>query len=153
MLLFKRYRCIFNDSCGFLLKVVKFGRKFSPVGAQKLKKLLFNDIKMIPKNILRSLKPLRKMKRRESALTRPGRLSGEGGKSFSPGKLSDVFPNLRLSGLKVCGGSFDSARWFKIIPPNVIVDANFRCDNGVLRKDTFQNPEMFHTYLGLSRTI
>jgi len=61
--------------------------------------------------------------------------------------LSEYYPSLRFRGVAASGGS-SFAKWFKLIPPTVRVDTNFRCDRGTtLRKDRFVDMETFHRYL------
>jgi len=63
--------------------------------------------------------------------------------------LSDFVPDLRLRGLRASNGHRDFARWFKAIPPDVVIDKDFRCDTGIFRKDMFSDSEMLDRYLGL----
>merc|ERR1719192_1253051 len=67
--------------------------------------------------------------------------------------LSDLVPELRLRGVKARGGTRDFARWFATIPPNVLVDVDFKCDRGILKKDYFRTAEMLDKYLGLPRIV
>jgi len=63
--------------------------------------------------------------------------------------LSDIFPDLRLRGLRASAGKRDFASWFAAIPPEVKIDRDFKCDKGILKKDSFCSPHMLDTYLGL----
>jgi len=154
MLLFKRYKFLFKETCGFLLTVLKLGRQFSPLSAKMLKMTVFKDIQMMPKDALRELKPLRKRHRvkSKSMIVGPQSMS-EGPERSSPRRLSEIFTDLRLPGLKVCGGNRNFGRWFATIPPNTVVNANFRCDDGIFHKDTFQDPRLIDCYLGLSQMM
>jgi len=63
--------------------------------------------------------------------------------------LSDIFPDLRLRGLRASAGKRDFASWFAAIPPDVKIDKDFKCDKGILKKDSFCSPHMLDRYLGL----
>lgn len=67
--------------------------------------------------------------------------------------LSDFAPDLRLRGLRASKGGCDFARWFSIIPPDVMVDKDFTCDEGILRKDFFISSGMLDKYLGFSAVV
>jgi len=61
--------------------------------------------------------------------------------------LSEYYPSLRFRGVAASGGS-SFAKWFKLIPPTVRVDTNFKCDRGTtLRKDRFCDAETLNRYL------
>jgi len=63
--------------------------------------------------------------------------------------LSKYYPNLRFPGVAASGGS-SFAKWFKVIPPDIHIDKNFKCDRGtVLRKDNFLDERTFYKYLNL----
>jgi len=66
--------------------------------------------------------------------------------------LSKYYPNLRFSGLAASGGS-SFAKWFNVIPPNIHIDKNFKCDRGTtLRKDNFLDSRTFYKYLNLTES-
>merc|ERR1719419_1173004 len=154
MLLFKRYKSIFEEGCIFFLKVIKYGRKFSPVDAKLLKKVLLKDIAKIPKDTLRTLKPLQLVNQRVKRISANSRsLWGVKQTSSFSGKLSELYTDLQLPGLKVRGHNRDFARWFATIPPDVVVDVNFKCDNGIWKKDNFQDLRQLDSYLGLTRMV
>jgi len=151
MLLYNCYRTMFQRGCKFKVNVINFARKYDQVGSQLLKKLILQDIKMIPQQILNILKPLKLSKER-------GRSRCV--KSFTQRKLiertrklSELVPGLRLRGLKASGGKRDFARWFETVPPDVLIDVDFRCDSGVLKKDFFRTAEMLDRYLGLPKIV
>jgi len=154
MLLYKCCLSIFRNWCEFQLKVVKIGRKYSPMRENMLKNFLFKDMQMMPIKVLRELKPLRRVEKKPpSELVSSYErllLQGRGiSSAFTPKKLSEIYPKLRLPGLN----HHDFARSFETIPPNVVVDMNFKCENGIFKKDVFQNPDLLDRYLGLSRVI
>jgi len=61
--------------------------------------------------------------------------------------LSAYYPSLRFAGVAASGGS-SFAKWFKLLPPDIRVDTNFKCDRGTtLRRDTFRDTETFIRYL------
>jgi len=63
--------------------------------------------------------------------------------------LSEYYPSLRFPGVTASGGS-SFAKWFKLVPPAVRVDTNFKCDRGTtLRKDRFFDKQSIHKYLSL----
>jgi len=65
--------------------------------------------------------------------------------------LSEYYPSLRFPGIKASGGS-SFAKWFKLVPPAVRVDTNFKCDRGTtLRKDRFSDSEAILKYLSLKQ--
>jgi len=151
MLLYNCYREMFKEGSEFKLTVLKFGRQYVPVKSQLLKKLIIKDIKMMPEETLKLLRPLEisgekvKFKGVKSTPNRkPLRVAT---------KLSELVPELRLHGLKARGGSRDFARWFEAIPPNVLVDVDFMCDKGIFKKDFFRTAEMLDRYLGLPRFV
>jgi len=151
MLLYNCYRDMFKQGSEFKLTVLKFGRQYVPVKSQLLKKLIIKDIKMMPEETLKLLRPLEissekvKFKGVKSTPNRkPLRVVT---------KLSELVPELRLHGLKARGGSRDFARWFEAIPPNVLVDVDFMCDKGIFKKDFFRTAEMLDRYLGLPRFV
>jgi len=151
MLRYDFFQGLFKKSCKLFMMVFKLGRKFSPVGEQMLKTLLYKDIQMMPKEILRAVKPLLFKQNVTCEFTTAHR---RGKKNNFTQKLSEIYTDRRLPGLKVYGGNRDFARWFEAVPPNAVIDVNFECDDdGIFKKDYFQNPEMLDAYLGLSRMI
>lgn len=63
--------------------------------------------------------------------------------------LSEYYPSLRFPGVTASGGS-SFAKWFKLLPPFVRVDTNFKCDRGTtLKKDRFFDKETIYKYLSL----
>jgi len=151
MLLYNCYKVMFQQGCKFKVNVIKFARQYVQVGSQLLKKLIIQDIKMIPEEILKILKPLQLSKKRVQ--TKPVKTSSQRKLIERTRKLSDLVPELRLRGLKASGGKLDFARWFETVPPDVLIDVDFRCDSGVLKKDFFRTAEMLDRYLGLPKIV
>jgi len=61
--------------------------------------------------------------------------------------LSEYYPRLRFRGAAASGGS-SFAKWFKLVPPTIRVDTNFKCDRGTtLKRDRFFDTETFYRYL------
>jgi len=61
--------------------------------------------------------------------------------------LSAYYPRLRFRGAAASGGS-SFAKWFKLVPPTIRIDTNFKCDRGTtLKKDRFFDTNTFHRYL------
>jgi len=152
MLRYDFFQGLFKNTSKLLLMVFKLGRQFSPVGEQMLKTLLYKDIQMMPKEVLRAATPLLLKQKVTNEFT-SSRARGLRN-NFTPKRLSEIYTDRRLPGLKVYGANRDFARWFEAVPPNAVIDVNFKCDdNGIFKKDYFQNTEMLDAYLGLSRMI
>jgi len=73
-----------------------------------------------------------------------GNISWQGTHKYD---LSKYYPNLRFRGAAASGGS-SFAKWFKLVPPTIRVDTNFKCDRGtMLGRDRFFDTETFYRYL------
>jgi len=151
MLLYNCYRDMFKEGSKFNLNVLKFGRQYVPVGSQLLKKLIIKDIEMMPEETVKLLRPLEILK--DNILCQTVKSSAHIKPIEEAKKLSELVPELRLRGVKARGGSRDFARWFETVPPNVLVDVDFKCDRGILRKDHFRTADMLDRYLGLPRIV
>jgi len=151
MLLYKCYKELFGEGCKFNFKILKFGKHSLPVESRMLKKQIIQDIKMMPEDTLMILKPLQLSRERSKIQTVKPRTQ----RRFSARtrKLSELVPDRRLHGLKASGGKRDFARWFQTLPPNVLVDVDFKCDRGVFKRDFFRTGEMLDRYLGLTRVV
>jgi len=64
-------------------------------------------------------------------------------------KLSELIPDCRLKNIEASGGRRDFSKWFKRLPPNVIVDKDMKTDRGVLTSDNFPTPQSLDKYLGI----
>jgi len=172
MLLSKGYKKIFSKGCSFKINAVSNGRvvnmsvecpwKLWDLETRKMQKVIIDiisgDIRQIPKNMLRALTPLK----RKKTFTKLGLNSGEAShrspketvkvsEESSESRLSDYCGDLKFTGLTAKGGF---AEWFKILPPNIRVDQNFRCNRGtILMKDNFSDMQMFQEYLCISDNI
>jgi len=67
-------------------------------------------------------------------------------------KLSELIPDCRLKNIEASGGRRDFSKWFKRLPPNVIVDKDMRTDRGVFTKDNFPTPQSLDKYLGIKNS-
>jgi len=125
--------------------------------------IIYEDIRQIPKNILKSLKTLKcnetfieSKSFSEKKVLRLSQISSkktELSVSSEESKLSDYCSNLEFTGLAVRGGS-SFAEWFKTIPPNVRVDQNFKCKLGtILTKDNFSDVQRLEKYLCISKKV
>lgn len=150
------FRKLFMSDSKFKLIWIKTGRLWID-DPELLRKEIFSDIKNMPAKLLQ-LKPVlpRVLKVSDDQYQKSeGELSVSVDKKeekISSGfdlNLSDIFPDLRLRGLKASAGKRDFASWFTAIPPDVKVDSDFRCDKGILRKDAFCCSSMLDKYLGL----
>jgi len=151
MLLYNCYKDLFREGCTFNFKMLKFENQRLPVEPRMLKKQIIQDIKMIPEDTVRILKPLQLSKEGPRIKSVKPRIQRRF--SVRRRKLSELVPDRRLRGLKASGGKRDFARWFQTLPPNVLVDVDFRCDRGVLKRDFFRTGDMLDKYLGLTRVV
>jgi len=125
--------------------------------------IIYEDIRQIPKSMLKALKPLKcdqtlkksrslsgkKVSRSSQMSSKETELSG----SSRDTKLSYHCRDLEFTGLAAHGGS-SFAEWFKTIPPNVRVDQNFKCKRGtILAKDKFSDEKMLDKYLCISEKV
>jgi len=67
-------------------------------------------------------------------------------------KLSELIPECRLKDIEASRGHRDFSKWFKRLPPNIIVDNDMRTDRGVFKKDNFPTPQSLDKYLGISNS-
>jgi len=67
-------------------------------------------------------------------------------------KLSELVPDCRLKNIEASGGDRDFSKWFKRLPPNVIVDKDIRTDRGIFTKDNFPTPQSLDKYLGIGNS-
>jgi len=67
-------------------------------------------------------------------------------------KLSELIPDCRLKNIEASGGRRDFSKWFKRLPPNVIVDKDMTTDRGVLTRDNFPTPQSLDKYLGIQKS-
>jgi len=171
------YKKIFRKGCNFKITALLSGRladgsvecpwKQWDLNIKEMQKviidIIYDDIRQIPKNILKSLKPLRRnvtfKKLRPLSEKKVFRLSQfssqqtERSEISRPSKLSDYCSDLEFTGLAVRGGS-SFADWFKTIPPHIHVDQNFKCNRGtILTKDNFSDVKMFEKYLCISEKV
>jgi len=151
MLLYNCYKELFVEGYKFNFKTLKFGKHRLPVELRMLKKQIIQDIKMMPEDTLMILKPLQLSKERSKIQSVKHRTQRRF--SAKTRKLSELVPDRRLRGLKASGGKRDFARWFQTLPPNVLVDVDFRCDRGVFKRDFFRTGDMLDRYLGLTRVV
>jgi len=171
------YNKIFRKGCNFKITALSNGRladwsvecpwKQWDLNIKEMQKviidIIYDDIRQIPKNILKSLKPLKRIvpfkKLRplsEKKLYRLSQLSSketERSVISGPTKLSDYCSDLQFTGLAGRGGS-SFAEWFKTIPPHIHVDQNFKCNRGtILTKDNFSDVKGFEKYLCISEKV
>jgi len=171
-----RYKRMFGKGCSFKIIALSIIRvldssvecpwklwKLNIVEMQKVvTDIIYEDIFQIPKNILKTLEPLKcketfkkprslseKKKSVSQILSKETRIS----KISRESKLSDYCSDLEFTGLAVRGGS-SFAEWFKTIPPNVRVDQNFKCKQGtILTKDNFSDLKRLEKYLRISEEV
>jgi len=171
------YKKIFRKGCNFQIIALSSGRlvdwsvecpwKQWDLNIKEMQKIvieiIYEDIRQIPKNILKSLKPLKRnepfKKPRALSEKKVFRLSQISSKETKlsvnsrESKLSDYCSDLEFTGLAVRGGS-SFAEWFETIPPNVHVDQNFKCKGGtILTKDKFSDVKRLEKYLCISEKV
>jgi len=161
MLQSPRYQEVFKNGCMFRLRLIKLGRLLEGPSLSKhpeiLKRLISRDIQSIP-NTFRLLKQFspRTEPNTVNVLSRKmPDLENKEDENISRWlrNLSDFAPDFRLRGLRASRGKCDFARWFSAIPPDVVVDEDFRCDKGILKKDSFLCVGELDRYLGVSEVI
>jgi len=169
-----RYKSMFRKGYNFKIKALSSIRvvdwslecqwKHWDLNIEEMQKvvtdIIYEDIRQIPKNILKALEPLRRnetfKKQRSFSEINVSRLLQISSKKTElsvrsgESKLSDYCSDLEFTGLDVRGGS-SFAEWFKTIPPNVRVDQNFKCKRGtILTKDNFSDDKRLEKYLCIS---
>jgi len=177
MLRLRCYKRIFRKGCNFKIRGLSCGRLVDrsvecpwnqwDLNIKEMQKvvtdIIYEDIRQIPKNILKSLKPLKRnepfkksMPLSEKKIFKLSQISHketEVSVISRENKLSDYCSDLEFTGLDVRGGS-SFAEWFKTIPPNVRVDKNFKCKRGtILSKDNFSDVKRLEKYLCISEEV
>jgi len=121
-----------------------------------IRDIIYEDIRQIPKNMLKALKPFKCNETFKKQSSLPGRGSFRSQISSKEKKLlentrkcrlSDYCADLGFTGL-VAGGGSSFAEWFQTIPPKICIDQNFKCKQGtVLTKDNFSHVKNLENYL------
>jgi len=68
-------------------------------------------------------------------------------------KVSEWLPGCRLQNIEASGGKRDFRKWFRALPPNVLVDKDVWTDRGVFEKDNFLTSQALDNYLGIETNI
>jgi len=171
-----RYKRMFRKGCNFKIVAIESIRavdwsvecpwKVWDLDIKQMQKVvvdvIYEDIRQIPKNMLKALKRLKcqrtfkKSRSLSGEVLRASQMSSketELSESSRETKLSDYCKDLVFTGLAAQGGS-GFAEWFKTIPPNVRLDQNFKCQRGtILGKDTFSDLKSLEKYLRISESI
>jgi len=171
-----RYKRMFGKGCSFKIIALSSIRvvdssvecpwkswELNIAEMQKVvKDIIYEDIRQIPKSILKTLEPLkcnetfkkpRSLSEKKVSLLQILSKETKLSERSREGKLSDYCSDLEFTGLAVRGGS-SFAEWFKTIPPNVRVDQNFKCKRGtILTKDNFNDLKTLEKYLRISEEV
>jgi len=158
-----RYKQLFQKGCTFKVLALESGRfaessEDLPWNKWRLNQsamrnmitqILYQDIKQMPSNILQRATQS-ESRTNLSSSTSVVLYENSSSRESPKNVLSAHYPNLRLPGVAASGGS-SFATWFKLLPPSLKVDDNFKCERGTtLRKDRFVDADTFYRYLGIS---
>jgi len=126
-------------------------------------KIIWDDIRKTPVNMVRALRQLErnetftKCKFLQNNVFRlsksPSKKRAALIEEPNESKLSKWWNTMKVTGLTARGGS-SFVDWFQAIPPNVHVDQNFKCSDGtILTKDTFSDMKVLDKYLCISENV
>jgi len=159
----ERYKQLFIKGCSLKVLALKGGRctedsetlpwnQWKPSSAIRsiITEILHKDIREMPASIIdRATLSSNQGCSSSWSSQRGGEYRNFSFQETSKPGLSMYYPNLRFPGVAASGGS-SFAKWFKVIPPDIHIDKNFKCDRGtVLRKDNFLDERTLYKYLNL----
>jgi len=162
-----RYKQLFLNGSSFKVLALESGRLIEssenlpwnqwklnlPMMRSMITEFLYKDIRQMPVDIIeRATHSRTRTNSHSCSSTSVVSLESSSSQDSPKRVLSAHYPNLRFPGIAASGGS-SFAKWFRVLPPDVCVDQNFKCDRGTtLRKDTFADAETLYRYLNLSET-